>query len=203
MDKKIITQIILLILFIIIIYYFYKLSKTEATYVRSNLNNKEYLVLNLEDKEEASYILSVIHERIYILRDYLEKNIDKFPEFKEYIKQFSSGIKDLVLQENPTDGKYTSFTVNKGEEISLCLRSKGTNTLHDINVLMYVVLHELAHVACPEINHTDLFKKIFIFFIQCAIDLKIYKKSDYDIYPAEYCGLTIRENLLHNPNSYV
>ena len=143
-------------------------------------------------------MLSIIHERIFILKDYLEKNIDKYPDFEEYIKQFCSKINGMVLQENAPNGKYTSYTVNKGDEIALCLRSKKNGKLHDLNLVMYVVIHELAHVACPEIDHTELFKKIFIFLLQIAIMLKIYKRENYQISPHEYCGLTINENLLKN-----
>ena len=199
MNGTLMLQILMVILLVTIIYYFNKLSKTEATYVKSNLNDKEYLVQNLEDKKEATYMLSIIHKRIFILRDYLEKNISKYPEYQEYIKQFCNRINNLVLQENAPDGKYTSYTVNKGDEIALCLRSRKDGKLHNINLVMYVVLHELAHVACPEIDHTELFKKIFIFFLEIAIVLKIYKKINYQINPHEYCGLTISENLLgHN-----
>lgn len=196
MKQSIMLPLLSIIFIIILIYYFTKLSKSEAIYVKSKLNNKEYLVQNLENKEEASYMLSVIHDRIFILRDYLEKNIDKYPEYTEYIKQFCRRIKNLSLQENAPDGKYTSYTVNKGDEIALCLRSKKTSELHDLNLIMYVTLHELAHVACPEVDHTELFKKIFIFFIKTAITLRIYKQSNYAIDPHEYCGITINENLL-------
>lgn len=196
MNKNTYLQIILFILFVIIIYYLNKLSKPEAVYLKSALNNREYLVQNLENKEEATYILSIIHQRIFILRDYFHKNMDKFPEYRNYIVQFYNRIGNLILQETPLDGNYTSYTVNKGDEIALCLRSKKTGELHDLNLVMYVVLHELAHVACPEVDHTDLFKKIFIFFLENAIAIKIYKKVDYQINPHEYCGLVIKENLL-------
>lgn len=188
-------HIIIVIIILVLLYYFDKVSKTEAIYLKSGLNNKQYLVKNLEKKEEATYILSVIEERINLLKDYLQMNAKKFSEYEPYINQFCDRIKNLSLHENGPDGNYTSYTVNKGEEIALCLRSKKTGELHDINLVMYVVLHELAHVACPEVDHTELFKKIFIFLIQIAVNLKIYKKINYQIYPQEYCGLTIRENL--------
>lgn len=196
-NNKILIQIIILVLFIIAVYFLFKYIKKDVGYVKSDLNGKEYLVVNREDKNEAAYMLSVIESRILLLKDYLVANIDKYPEFRPYIEQLASRIdKHLVLQENSPNGKYTSYTVNKGEEISLCLRSKNTQNLHDINIIMYVVLHELAHVACPEIDHTELFKRIFIFFIKIATEIKIYKPASYDIYPEEYCGLTITENLL-------
>lgn len=196
MDKTVIISVISIILLLALIYCFNKLSTNDAVYVKSNLDNKEYLVQNLDDKDEATYILSVVYNRIQLLKKYLQDNINKYPEYKEYINQFCNRIKKLTLQENSPSGNYTSYTVNKGDEIALCLRSKNTGELHDINLVMYVVLHELAHVACPEIDHTPLFKKIFVFFLKISIYLKIYKKVDYQINPHEYCGLIIRENLL-------
>lgn len=197
MKISIVLQIIILVIIFWILYYFQKTSHSEASFVKSKLDNREYLVQNLDNKEEAAYILSVIRKRIFILNDYLEKNIDKYPEYREYIQQLNKGVHNMVLQENAPGGKYTSYTVNKGDEIVLCLRSKNSKKLHDLNLLMYVVLHELAHVACPEIDHTALFKKIFIFFLNIAILLKIYKNTNYQSNPEEYCGLTISENLLN------
>ena len=191
-------QILIVVLIMTLTYFLGKSSKSEAFYVMSDLNKKEYLVQNLEGKEEASYMLSVIHQRIFTLRDYLKNNanINENKNFKPYIEQFINRISNVSLYENPPDGNYTSFTVNKGDEIALCLRSKNTSKLHDLNLIMYVVLHELSHVACPELDHTELFKKIFTFFLETAIKLNIYKKVDYSIDPHEYCGMTINENLL-------
>ncbi|BCS83258.1 putative metallopeptidase WLM domain protein [Cotonvirus japonicus] len=198
MYKYIILNILVIIFIFLIVYIFLKKSKSEAIYSKSDVTNKEYLVQNLENKEEATHILGIIDARILILRNYLEKNINKYPDYKPYINQFCNRIKNLKLYENAPDGKYTSFTVNKGDEIALCLRSKKTKKLHDLNLVMYVVLHELAHVACPEVDHTELFKKIFIFLLNISIEIHIYSYDNYQAMPKEYCGLTIDENLLNH-----
>ena len=194
MPKEILIIIIVIIFIICLI--LYKKKTNNTINVKSDLDNENYLVQNLPQKSSAATTLSIIRKRIFILRDYLEKNIDSYPTYKPYIEQFIHRINNLVLTENDPRGKYTSYTVNKGDKITLCLRSKKTEKLHDINLIMYVVLHELAHVACPEINHTKLFKKIFIFFLKIASKLKIYQIKDYQIDPTEYCGLIINENLL-------
>ena len=173
-----------------------KPSQPNGIYVKSNLDGKEYFVQNFDEKQDAADMLSMVYLRIFALREYLLKNIDKYPEYKKYNTQFCNRISKLVLTENNPAGKYTSYTINKGDEIALCLRSKRTRKLHDINLIMYVVLHELSHVACPEIDHTDLFKKIFIFYLQIASKLGIYENINYKMNPSEYCGLTINENLL-------
>uniref|UniRef100_A0A6C0LS01 Uncharacterized protein n=1 Tax=viral metagenome TaxID=1070528 RepID=A0A6C0LS01_9ZZZZ len=193
MDVK---QLLVVLIILIFLIYLRHISTNEAIFMKSNFNKKEYLVQNEYQKEEASYILSVIHKRILLFKNYLEKHKEDFPKYRPYIEQFCKRINNLVLQENSPYGKYTSYTVNKGDEIAVCLRSKKTYELHDLNLIMYVIIHELAHVACPEVDHTDLFKDIFVFFLRIAIFLKIYKDTNYKINPTEYCGLIINEYLL-------
>ena len=61
---------------------------------------------------------------------------------------------------------------------------------------MYVALHEMAHVACPEVGHGDLFKKIFKFLTEQAIQIKIYNLDNYDNNPVEYCGMILSSNII-------
>lgn len=75
-----------------------------------------------------------------------------------------------------------SYTVNK-ERIYLCLRDKhGQYYSHDI--LMYVLIHEIAHMLCPEIGHTQKFKDIFNSLIENAMACGIYTPVDI---PSDYC----------------
>lgn len=196
MIPSIIFEILFIVLIIILAYLFIKIINSNTICVTSELDKKKYLVQDMNNKEEASYMLSIINKKITILKTYLKNNINKYPKQKKYIKQFCERAKQLVLQENAPNGKYTSYTLNKGDKMALCLRSKRNGKLHDINLIMYVVLHELAHIACPERDHTKLFKEIFIFFQKTAIKLGIYRREYYDINPHEYCGLIINENLL-------
>ena len=99
--------------------------------------------------------------------------------------------------ENNNKDNTTSYSVNKGEELVLCLRSKkDVNKFHDMNTLMYVILHEISHIACPEYNHTPLFKKIFAFFTEVAIKLNIYQRVNYSSNPVEYCGIYITDSIV-------
>lgn len=191
------TGIIIAIAALACIYVLQSLSKSEAVYEKTNNSNREYLVQNLDDKQEASEMLDTIHNRIQYLLSYLKTNINSFPEYKPYIERLLNGTKNTKLTENSPYGKFTSYTLNKGEEISLCLRYIKTNEIHDINLVMYVVLHELSHIACPELGHTALFKKIFIFLLKVSFTLKIYSCVDYRNHPELYCnGMVINESLV-------
>lgn len=135
---------------------------------------------------------------MFKLKNYLYSNKDNFPEFKDYIKQLHRNLnKDRTLiYENDPKSELTSFSVNKGEEIAFCLKSKKTGDIHNTNLIMYVAIHEMAHIACPEIGHGELFKKIFKFLTEQAIEINIYSYDDYDSKPVEYCGMILSSNIL-------
>jgi predicted metal-dependent hydrolase len=61
---------------------------------------------------------------------------------------------------------------------------------------MYVVIHEMAHIGCPEFGHTPLFRKIFKFLLIQSEKINIYTPINYQINPQDYCGMTINEYLL-------
>jgi predicted metal-dependent hydrolase len=168
------------------------------TYVKSNLDDKFYLVRNSDDQQEAVNTLAKIYQNIIELSDKLEKEKDKYKDFKEYIELLHSKAKDIVLVESTQDSKYTSYSVNKGEQIVFCLRTKRSgNKLHDLNLIMYVVLHEISHVACPIYDgHGPLFKKIFAFLTARAIEMGLYTRIDFVAKPEEYCGMTINESII-------
>jgi predicted metal-dependent hydrolase len=162
------------------------------------VDNKEYLVRNSEDKSKAANTLANIKENIKKLVTHLKNTINKHNGEKEYINNLVNRTKEINIMETPADEKNTSYTINKGEKIVICLRSKLLNEIHDINTIMYVVIHELAHVACPEFGHTPLFKKIFIFLLKESHKINIYIPIDYRKKPQDYCGMTINEYLLTN-----
>ena len=190
--------IILILILFLIVYIFYN-----NTYYKDNLvnqistvDNEEYFVRNVEDKSIAANNLATIKNNIKKLVLHLNNSISEHEDEKEYINNLVKRTKKINIMETPNDEKNTSYTINKGEKIVICLRSKFLNEIHDINTIMYVVIHELAHVGCPEYGHTPLFKKIFIFLLKESHKIKIYTPVDYRKKPQDYCGMTINEYLL-------
>jgi predicted metal-dependent hydrolase len=143
-------------------------------------------------------MLSTIKLNILKLNDYLVKNKDdKYKEYKPYIEQLNDRIKLVTIAESKETSQSTSYSVNKGEELVFCLRSKKEwNKFHNFNTIMYVALHEISHIACPEYGHGPLFKKIFSFITQIAIQLNIYVYEDFNKTPEEYCGIYITESII-------
>jgi len=193
--RKLLTIIILILAFSIII--FLKLQKNEIKYVKSHIDGNEYLVRDLEDKQEAADMLAKLKKNIMIIVNYLYENKNNYNEYKKYIEQLHSRIQNVIINESSVNSAYTSYSVNKGEQIIFCLRSKYyKNKIHDLNLLMYVALHEMSHTACTEFGHTKLFKQIFAFITKIAIRIGLYKPIDFEKNPMEYCGLTISESII-------
>lgn len=189
--------ILLLFIFVISVIIIIQLEKkNEVKYVKSTIDGREYLVRDVENKEEAANVLAKIRANMFKLKDYLVTHEDEYPEYKPYIEQLNNRLSDVEINESSADSMYTSYSVNKGEQIVYCIRSKYDGSIHGINLLMYVALHEMAHVACPEYGHGDLFKKIFAFLAQTGIKLNIYKKINFAEHPTEYCGMIIRESII-------
>jgi predicted metal-dependent hydrolase len=192
--------IIFILILFLIIYIFYNNTyyKDNLVYQKSTVDNEEYFVRNLEDKSNAANTLATIKNNIKKLVSHLNNNINnnKYIKEKEYINNLVNRTKQINIIETPDDEQNTSYTINKGEKIVMCLRSKFLNQIHDINTIMYVVIHELAHVACPEYGHTPLFKKIFIFLLKESQKINIYTPIDYRKNPQDYCGMVINEYLL-------
>lgn len=189
---------LVILISIIIFYGLFIVNYGKVMYVESYYDGNEYLVQNSIHKEESAVLLSKLVERMKYLRDYLSDNKEKYKDMKEYIELLKNNFTDYrtSIYEGDGENNLTSYSVNKGEELVFCLHSKKENKLHDINLLMYVAIHELAHIACPEIGHGPLFKKIFNFLTKIAIEIKIYNKINFNVSPQEYCGMMLTNSIV-------
>ena len=112
------------------------------------------------------------------------------------VKFLASNYNGDVLQENiPRSTTNTSFVVNKGDVIKLCLRdpTKG-GAFHDFDTLMFVNLHEVSHLLDRQYGHSESFWTGFKFILTEAKLLGIYNPVNYDKTPVNYCGMVIRGN---------
>ena len=58
------------------------------------------------------------------------------------------------------------------------------------------MLHEIAHIACPEYGHTPLFNSIFAFLTREAVEMGLYEKIDFQNNPVEYCGMMVNSSII-------
>jgi hypothetical protein len=191
--------VIILIFVIIFNYYNYYLQNTDLLIIKGIDGNNYYVRENF-DKDNAAETLYKLRNKLKNLINFIEENSEndkEFPIYKENINLIKNKIDSVIIKETPKTSSYTSYSVNKGEELYLCIRSKNTNEIHDINDLLYVAIHEIAHIGCPEIGHTNLFFKINLYLLNKAVEFNLYKKDNYNEKPREYCGIDLNNTLLN------
>ena len=184
------------------VFYIYLENKAaDVTYVTHK--NIEFLVRNVPDKEEAALLLSKIRDRLTKLVEHTNKSITDDSNLKDHTKIHNDSLKRLKknfrpnnITESSPGNKYTSYSINKGDKIVFCLRSKKDNTLVDINTMMFVAIHELAHLMSKSIGHTDEFWDNMRFLLKEGIKIGVYKKQDYNKNPKDYCGIKITDTPL-------
>jgi len=150
-----------------------------------------------DSSEKSANYLANIKKNLEMFRDHIQEKDFESDKMKYATKRLKERFtKRTIIAETPHDSNNTSYTINKGDKISFCLRSKKTGNLHQFNKLMYVGLHEISHIACDEEGHTEKFWYIFENFANKAIKMGIYKKIDFDNDPQEYCGMTITSSVV-------
>src|SRR5471030_935595 len=128
--------ILILLIIIVLIWIYYN-----NQYVKIEIDNKGY---NIEKYSTAKYeslnTLVTIRKNLDNLVNYL---MNKYPNDTK-VERLKQRFMNTILQEaNPEgDPSQTSYTINKGDTMVICLRSDKNNIV-DMNTLMYVEIHEL------------------------------------------------------------
>lgn len=156
---------------------------------------------------EAADAMATINRRTVNLLRHLRnkyRGSRAFPERAHSVDRLLARYNPDNLTENsPRDPSGdTSYTIGKGEVLALCLRERdpalsGSATVHDIhdyNTLMFVMVHELTHIAILEVDHPPRFWRAFKFMLEEAQQAGVLENVDYSRHPEEYCGMVVDYN---------
>jgi len=160
--------------------------------VESTIDHHTYYVRELPDKQKAADNLATIRKNIETLIEHLKKTAPDDIRTKNLATNFNGDN----MSEAPANNQYTSYTINKGEKVVVCLRSKENNSLVDINTMMFVMLHEMTHIATDSLGHTPEFWDNFKWVLHESINIGLYRAVDYAKKPQEYCGMKIESTPL-------
>ena len=186
------TEIFIVFIMVAILLLYVRQYYGEVVYERSNVDGRKYLVRKLADRKEAADLLAKVNEDLTALVRHM---VARFGTEDAAVHQLYQNYDPDALSEGGTEVGYTSYSVNKGEKIVLCLRQKD-NTLVDQNTIMYVAVHELGHLMTDEVGHTPKFWSNFKWLLKEAIDLGIYERVDYSADPHMYCGIEITSSVV-------
>ena len=187
-----IDGLIILIITILAIYYIYNYYINQGLIkVKSDIDNIEYTVQIKEDAKEAADLIATSKNKLKTLLEHLQKT---YGSSDERVAMLMANYRPERVSEGVDTPGYTSYSVNKGEQIVLCLRNK--DKLMDINTMMFVVLHEFAHLATESIGHTEEFWTNFKWILEESMNIGIYARQDFKTTNVDYCGIKITSSPL-------
>lgn len=203
---------VLIFLVILLSYYIYKfiIRKFDAFSIENNilqtssLDGKKYYVHSKhEHMQRAADVFADIDNKINVFLTYLNdkyKNSTNSKRKEVAYLMITRYHTDSLRENSPLNAERdTSYTINKGDVIAVCIRSGINYGIHDPATIMFVVLHELTHLAIKAYDHPDEFWQVFKFVLEEAELCGIYKNINFTKYPVEYCGININYSPYFDP----
>ena len=183
-ELSVIIVIIVVVAVVVVIY------QSSYILIKSKIDGRTYKVKNNELAQKSADSLAHININLLNLKTYIQ-GLPNPPEYAQRLNRFNPN----TISENIFNID-TTYTINKGESMYFCLGSREELELYDLNTMLYVAIHELAHVVSIDVGHGDEFKKNFASLLRHAIEIDMYKYVDYTKNPQEYCGINITKNII-------
>jgi len=167
--------------------------------VQSTVDSRSYKVRDMPDKLDAANLLAKVRRKIHTLYEGMKNKFPNKPQIQQWVQNFEPSSERFM--EATPEAEHTSYSVNKGEKIHLCLRQReGENEkLVDENIMTFVALHEMAHVITPSVGHGPDFWNNFGWLLKQAEAINIYHYQDFKSHPVAYCGLQITDAPAYDP----
>lgn len=161
--------------------------------VRSKLDGKEYQVRDLPDKQAAADLMARVRLKMNKLKLHVESAFPDKPQVKQLVQNFEANPNRFF--EATPDAEHTSYSVNKGEAVHMCLRQResGDESLVHEDILTFVAIHEMGHMITRTIGHGPDFWNNFAWLLQQAEAIGLYTHRDFKAHPVSYCGMKITD----------
>lgn len=167
-------------------FYGYATSNGECAYQRSTVDGRQYLVLRRADSAAAANLLAVVRRDLESLVEQVANDHPDDDEAQRLRKKFNP---DAISEGSPGSG-YTSYTVDKGARVVLCIRQSNGDFVPK-NVVMYVAIHELAHIMTSSVGHTPDFWSNNRRLLDAGKAIGVFTPQDFASAPQPYCGMHI------------
>jgi len=149
-------------------------------WVQSDLTGKKYYVKNMPAAAAVADRLAFMELRI---REFLVRAREYAPgdhRLANIARRWNG-----TLAETPND-EDVAYSIAK-DAISVCVRGSD-GALEAENTTMFVLLHELAHIATDKYGHPPEFWANMRFLLELAEATGTYKYQDFDSQIISYCG---------------
>ena len=167
--------------------------------VRSSVDGQIYKVRDMSDKQKAADLLATVRLKLKNFIAHLESSFPDKPQVKRILQRFKASPERLL--EATPDAEHTSYSVNKGEKVHLCLRQRqgADESLVNENIMVFVSLHEMAHVVTDSVGHEPEFWNNFGWLLKEAEKTNTYQYTDFKAHPVRYCGTKITDAPKYDP----
>lgn len=185
------ADVVVLIILVVILAFYVKRETGEVVYVTAVSDGRRYLCLKLPDRQEAAERLAEITARMLKLVRHMVATAPNDTAVQQLYANFDP---DAIHEGSHSNG-YTSFSVSKGESITICIRQVDDSFV-DTNTVVYVAVHELGHLMSATIGHDQPFWDNFKRLLIEAIAIGIYVRVDFTANPEPYCGIKISSSVV-------
>lgn len=158
-------------------------------WLRSSVNDKMYHVRNVPEAQQVADRLATLETR---LRDFLSQAEELAPGDRRLVnirKRWRGTLGEVA------DDKDVAYTMGK-DAVAVCVRDRQTGALEPENTTMFVLLHELAHVASEKYGHDKDFWRNMQFLLELAEKTGTYTFQNFDSSPSSFCGYDLSSSPL-------
>ena len=193
MPDKYIYCVAFIIVLVILVLYIIQSYEAFLEFQNSTLLGQQIGIQEtLPEPDRAFRIIESNFDKVYKFVNKLDEN---HPD-NEDVQRLVRRMDNVRIEESKDEEGTSSYTVNKGELISVCVRYKPANeNFHNDNTLWFVLMHELAHVMSISEGHGPEFVKNFKFLLKESESMGIYEPVDYsNNNNIVYCGVRVTNN---------
>ncbi len=176
----------------ICIYIYLQKDDFDLKCIVSGVNGKTFCVRDRQNIDKAADLLAETVDKMQSLVDHLN---EKYPE-QENVQRLVKNFDADKIKEILPNSSHTAYTENK-KNMSFCLNVKKNRLdgkLIDPHTLLFVAIHEMAHVCTKSIGHKTEFWENFKFLLTEAKIAGIHEPKNYKEEPKQYCSTFITDN---------
>ena len=184
--KEFLCAIVIVLAIAIFVMKVHSFISDDRIYVKAS-DGKKYKVRNTIKKQETAEALARLNSKVseFIQRLVNDADIDHKAMALRLQKRWNPD----TVAEGRIDKRYTSYTVNKGEQVVLCLRTRDEkDEMYDDNLIFYVTLHEMGHIASVSEDHSPEFHANFRYLLKKASEWNYWTRVSK---PFHYCGMKV------------
>jgi hypothetical protein len=149
-------------------------------WTRAPSTGKHYRVKPLPDREAAADRLADLEARLRSFLDAADQVAPGDPRLRNVRRRWNG-----TLAETPT-AKDVAYSIGK-DSVYMCVRDPS-GRLDDVNTSLFVLIHELAHLATDDWGHPAVFWTNMKFLLELAERTGTYTYQDLDSGVVTYCG---------------